>query len=144
MSLPDSTENASAPSSTIREKSLSEYLTAKSDLWHVWNWDVAQRMKIRRKAIAKEAGLEDSWDVGSAVPQIYTDPPGGGVIERTLVRETGGGFVTGALTAVSAGAIVAAGMYGLLRPAPTPPNVDPEVITNTITEEFDIRPRVVE
>jgi hypothetical protein len=55
---------------SVAEKSISAIAKARSRVFNLWHHDVAERMKIRRRGIARDAGLDDSYDVGTFPPQI--------------------------------------------------------------------------
>lgn len=42
-----------------------DFIDRRSQLSEIWLEDICERMKIRRKALAKDAGLDASYDVGS-------------------------------------------------------------------------------
>jgi len=77
---------------------------------NVWLHDVSERMRIRRRAVARDAGLDESFDVGT-----YPEVP-----DEMNVRIDGGSTLRGALIgglllASGAGlAGVAANMAGML------------------------------
>jgi len=68
----------------------------------MWTFDVAERMRIRRKAIARDAGLDESYDVGPAYP---SEGP------QIVNVSNGGGLVKGA--ALAAGLLLGGGGAGL-------------------------------
>ncbi len=73
----------------------------KSLLKNIWAHDVASRLKMRRKAIANDMGLEE-WDVGSYPPhQVMINPPAGGFVKGALLSAgllaAGGGATAGGL-----------------------------------------------
>lgn len=61
-----STENGSESfQEEILRKGIQSDLKGRFRFLNMWQHDVVQRWKIRRKALAKEAGLDDDYDVGS-------------------------------------------------------------------------------
>lgn len=73
----------------------------KSLLKNIWAHDVASRLKMRRKAIANDMGLEE-WDVGSYPPnQVMINAPAGGFVKGALLSAgllaAGGGATAGGL-----------------------------------------------
>ena len=46
-------------------KIVSEKTKVQSLLHNVWAHDLSNRLKMRRKSVAKELGLGDDWDVGN-------------------------------------------------------------------------------
>ena len=91
----------------------------------MWTMDVAERMKIRRKAIARDSGLDESYDVGPAYPQqgpsIVNVSSGGGLIKGALLSSLllagGGGGALGAASWL--------GMFGGAPPAAAPGGAPP-------------------
>ena len=77
---------------TTRHKSLIQNICAH---------DLTNRLKMRRKAIANDMGLEE-WDVGSYPPnQVMINPPAGGLVKGALLSAgllaAGGGATAGGL-----------------------------------------------
>ena len=62
--------------SPVIEQGMASHLKGRNRFLNMWLHDVASRLKIRRKALARDAGLEDSYDVGT-YPQQQTIVRGG-------------------------------------------------------------------
>ena len=105
-------------------KIVSEKTKVQSLLHNVWAHDLSNRLKMRRKSVAKELGLGDDWDVG-------TFPSSTG----TLNEQPRGGVLKGA--ALAAGLLAGGGTGGflvsdLVNPADPQPVV--EAIEETVKE----------
>jgi len=120
------------PSSSILEAAAEAHLTGRNTFLDVWTMDVAERMKIRRKAIARDAGMDESYDVGPAYPQQGPS---------TTIVSQGGGLVKGALLSAallfggggaSLGVASLLGLFGGSTPAAA---VAPEAVEWEITVE---------
>ena len=96
--------------------------------------DVAERMKIRRKAIARDSGLDESYDVGPAYPQqgpsIVNVASGGGLLK-------GAALAAGLLLGGGGASLGAASLLGLFGGSAAPPAaaVVPEATEWEITVE---------
>lgn len=90
----------------------SQLSRAKSLLHNVWTHDVTERLRIRRKTLARDAGLDPSYDVGTYPPH---SPPI--LIEQRQKSGLGtlGSVLLGAglLAGGGAGAV---GLMSLLKP----------------------------
>ena len=104
-------------SPSVLEAAAKAHLTGRNTFLDMWTMDVAERMKIRRKAIARDSGLDESYDVGPAYPQqgpsIVNVSSGGGLIKGALLSSLllagGGGGALGAASLL--------GMFGGTTPA---------------------------
>jgi len=84
----------------------------------MWTHDVAERMKIRRKALAADAGLDDSYDVGTYPDEVTTVIVGRGGGLGPLI----GGVLAGGLGSLGlAAALGAFSMSGTAATVPDPP-----------------------
>lgn len=102
--------------------------------------DVAERMKIRRKSIARDAGLEDSYDVGPAYPsegpQIVNVSHGGGGLLK------GAALAAGLLLGGGGASLGVAAMLGAFvdRPAAVVPATPAPVEWEITVESVDGEP----
>ena len=109
----------SAPGKIVSEKTKVESL-----LHNVWAHDLSNRLKMRRKSVAKELGLGDDWDVGTFPSSTVT-----------INEQSRGGVLKGA--ALAAGLLAGGGTGGflvsdLVNPADPQPVV--EAIEETVKE----------
>jgi len=86
--------------SPIIERGMAAHLRGRNRFLNVMTHDVVERLKIRRKALAVDAGLDESYDVG-------TYPP-----EPSEVTVEGGGWLKG-LVAGGLMSMAGAGALGL-------------------------------
>jgi len=94
----------------------------------MWMHDVAARLQIRRKALARDAGLDDSYDVGT-YPQE----------QQTLIQPGGPGFIKTALVTAAMIGLGGVGAVSALSFLPsTPPTGQPPGAIPAATTEFDI------
>ena len=63
--------------SPVIERGMAAHLKGRNRFLNMWMHDVTSRLKIRRKALARDAGLEDSYDVGTYPPEPQTIVRGG-------------------------------------------------------------------
>ena len=109
----------SAPGKIVSEKTKVQSL-----LHNVWAHDLSNRLKMRRKSVAKELGLGDDWDVGTFPSSTVT-----------INEHQRGGILKGA--ALAAGLLAGGGTGGflvsdLVNPADPQPVV--EAIEETVKE----------
>ena len=86
----------SATGKIVREKTKVQSL-----LHNVWAHDLSNRLKMRRKSVAKELGLGDDWDVGTFPSSTVT-----------INEQQRGGVLKGA--ALAAGLLAGGGTGGFL------------------------------
>ncbi len=117
--------------SPVFERGMSAHLKGRNRFLNMWMHDVAARLQIRRKALARDAGLDDSYDVG-------TYPP-----EQTLIQSGGPSFLKTAL--VTAAMIGLGGAGALSALSVLPSSADPlpaghavETVPAATATEFDI------
>ena len=101
-------------------KIVSEKTKVQSLLHNVWAHDLSNRLKMRRKSVAKELGLGDDWDVGTF--------PSNSV---TINEQPGGGLLKGA--ALAAGLLAGGGTGGFLISDVLNP-ADPQPVVEAIEE----------
>jgi hypothetical protein len=87
--------------SPVIEEGMRAHLQGRNRFLNMWTHDVAERMKIRRKGIAADAGLEPSYDVGTYPSETTTMVQGGpGMVKAALLTAAlmglGGAGVLGA------------------------------------------------
>ena len=82
-------------------KIVSEKTKVQSLLHNVWAHDLSNRLKMRRKSVAKELGLGDDWDVGTFPSSTVT-----------INEQQRGGVLKGA--ALAAGLLAGGGTGGFL------------------------------
>ncbi len=74
---------------SIFERAATAHLRGRNTFLDMWTFDVAERMRIRRKSIARDAGLDESYDVGPAYPsegpQIVNVSNGGGLFKGAVL-----------------------------------------------------------
>ena len=80
---------------------MSAHLKGRNRFLNVWMHDVANRLQIRRKALARDAGLDESYDVGTYPSETTTVVQGGpGMVKSALLTAVlmglGGAGVLGA------------------------------------------------
>lgn len=83
---------------------MSAWVKARSRIFNIWHHDVAERMKIRRRGLARDAGFDESYDVGT-----YPEEP-----STSIVIHEGMGFLRTALLAAVMGAAGLGGGIGLM------------------------------
>ena len=83
---------------------MSAWAKSRSRIFNIWQHDVAERYKIRRRGIARDAGLDESYDVGT-----YPEEP-----STNIVIHEGMGFRRTVLLAVTMGAAGLGGGIGLM------------------------------
>ena len=88
-------------SSPVIEKGMAAHLKARNRLKNMWLHDVTNRLQIRRKALARDAGLDESYDVGTYPGESTTVIQGGpGMVKTSLLTAAlmglGGAGVLGA------------------------------------------------
>ena len=107
--------------SPVFEKGMSAHLKGRNRFLNVMTHDVVERLKIRRKALATDAGLDESYDVG-------TYPPG---VETVNITKGTNPIAAAVLTSVllgtgGAGALGAANLLGMFDKAAPAAAVAPE------------------
>ena len=125
--------------SPIIEEGMRAHLQGRNRFLNMWTHDVAERMKIRRKGIAADAGLEPSYDVGTYPSE-----------QTTVVQGGGPGMVKAALLTAALMGLGGAGVLGasqLLESLPSsramPADVQPPAAVVPATE-FDITVETVD
>ena len=106
-------------------KIVSEKTKVQSLLHNVWAHDLSNRLKMRRKSVAKELGLGDDWDVGTFPSSTVT-----------INEQPGGGLLKGA--ALAAGLLAGGGTGGFLVSDlvnPSAPQPVVEAIEEVVEEE---------
>lgn len=96
--------------SPVFEKGMSAHLKGRNRMLNMWMHDVSERFRIRRKTLAKDAGLDESYDVGTYPSEQTTIVVGGGGMSKALIA--GMMLVTG-----GAGGL---GLSALLSSPPVP------------------------
>ena len=96
-----------------------EKTKVQSLLHNIWAHDLTNRLKMRRKSVAKEMGLSDDWDVGTFPSSTVTinEPSGGGVLKGA---------------ALAAGLLAGGGTGGFLLSDVI--NSDPQPVVETVQE----------
>ena len=80
---------------------MSAHLRGRNRFLNMWMHDVANRLQIRRKALARDEGLDESYDVGTYPSETTTVVQGGpGMVKSALLTAVlmglGGAGVLGA------------------------------------------------
>jgi hypothetical protein len=90
----------------ILKTAAESFLREKNRLRNVWLQDVADRMKIRRKSIANEAGMSEGYDVGtypcSDNSMTVTGASTGAVVTAVLATALGAGALGFAANSIMA------------------------------------------
>jgi len=94
------------------EKAIEAFFKGKARFHNIWQHDIAERLKIRRRGIARDAKLDESYDVGTYPPE----PSSTTIIDN-------GGAIKGALIAAAMIAIGAGGATWLISVLNKPPAV---------------------
>jgi len=123
-------------SSPVVEKGMAAHLKGRNRFLNIMTHDVTERLKIRRKALATDAGLDESYDVGTYPPGVETvnitkgtNPIAAAVLSSVLLG-TGG-----------AGALGAASLLGLFD-RPAAPQVGEQLFDVIIEGAGHGRPKV--
>ena len=88
------------PGKDVLDRSVSAAMKGKQRLLNSWMHDVTERMKIRRKSLARDAGLDDSYDVGtypseeSNINMVVKGAGTAGILGSSVIS---GGLVAGGL-----------------------------------------------
>ena len=87
--------------SPVCGQGMSAHLRGRNRFLNMWMHDVANRLQIRRKALARDAGLDESYDVGTYPSETTTVVQGGpGMVKSALLTAVlmglGGAGVLGA------------------------------------------------
>ena len=87
--------------SPVFGQGMSAHLRGRNRFLNMWMHDVANRLQIRRKALARDAGLDESYDVGTYPSETTTVVQGGpGMVKSALLTAVlmglGGAGVLGA------------------------------------------------
>ena len=86
----------------VIEKGMAAHLKGRNLFLNVMTHDVVERLKISRKALASDAGLDESYDVGTYPPGPETVSinkgmsPVAAMVLSTAMLATGGGGALGA------------------------------------------------
>ncbi len=125
--------------SPVIEEGMSAHLKGRNRFLNMWMHDVANRLQIRRKALARDAGLDESYDVGTY--------PG----ESTTVIQGGPGMVKTSLLTAALMGLGGAGVLGasqLLDALPSsrvrPVDARPPAVVVPAETEFDITVETVD
>ena len=119
--------------SRVFDRGMSAHLKGRNRFLNVMTHDVVERLKIRRKAIAADAGLDESYDVGTYPPGPETVnitkgmSPIAAMLLSTLMLAAGGG-----------GALGIAKMSGAFAPAAAEATVTERVEQRFEDQEFDV------
>lgn len=100
--------------SPIIEEGIRSHLRGRNRFLNVMTHDVVERLRIRRKALADDAGLDDSYDVGTYPPDLTTV-----VMPNNGLARVGLGALMGGLG--SLGVAAALGAFAISRPGPVTP-----------------------
>lgn len=124
------------PANQLADEAIKRHLSGKYGFWKMWAHDVAQRAKIRRKSLAKEAGLPDDSDVGPVWPDSQRD-------SRVYIKH-GGGYLAGAMTSLLTAGAGAALVYFALKAEPPPkPETKVETRTDSTVHDYEVDARIV-
>ena len=84
--------------SRVFDKGMSAHLKGRNRFLNIMTHDVVERLKIRRKALAGDAGLDESYDVGTYPPGPETvnitkgmSPIAAMLLSTTMLAAGGGG-----------------------------------------------------
>ena len=93
-------------SSPVIERGMAAHLKGRNRFLNMWMHDVAERLQIRRKGIARDAGLDDSYDVGTypSEPPSVMNVNGGGWLK---------GMVAGGLMSLAGAGAVGLGLHSM-------------------------------
>ena len=105
-------------------KIVSEKTKVQSLLHNVWAHDLSNRLKMRRKSVAKELGLGDDWDVGTFPSSTVT-----------INEQPRGGVLKGA--ALAAGLLAGGGTGGFLV-SDLVNHADPQPVVEAIEETVEV------
>ena len=122
------------PTQSIIDQVIAAKSKGRNRLHNILTSDVAERLKIRRKAIAKDVGLENDYDVGTYPPVIPES--------ATNIIQKGIGAAGMVLGMVTAGGLVAGGVMlsEFLKDDKKP---ETKVIDNSTREGVKIHPLIV-
>ncbi len=120
--------------SPIIEEGVRSHLRGRNRFLNIMTHDVVERLRIRRKALAADSGLDESYDVGTYPPDVTTVVMDKGRGWLPLVA----GLLTGGLG--TAGVAAALGAFGSAAPMAAPP-AKAQVFDVTI-ESVDGKPKV--
>ena len=86
--------------SPVVEQGMAAHLKQRNRLRNMWLHDVSNRLQIRRKALARDAGLDESYDVGTYPSEVVTIEKRGmnpvvSLLLSGLLMATGGGGAIG-------------------------------------------------
>ena len=104
-------------------KIVNEKTKVQSLLHNVWAHDLSNRLKMRRKSVAKELGLGDDWDVGTFPSSTVT-----------INEQPRGGILKGA--ALAAGLLAGGGTGGFLVSDLVNPS-DPQPVVEAVQETVE-------
>lgn len=86
------------------------HLQGRNRFLNIWSHDVAERLRIRRKGLAADAGLEPSYDVGTYPPELTTVVvPSNGLARIAVGALVGGLGSLGVAAALGAFAVTPSG-----------------------------------
>lgn len=119
--------------SPIVEEGMRSHLRGRNRFLNIMTHDVAERLRIRRKALADDAGLEHSYDVGTYPPDATTV-----VMPSNGLARVGVGALLGGLGSLGVAAALGAFAGG---PSQVPTPVDAQEWEITI-EAVDGKPAV--
>ena len=125
--------------SPIVEEGMRSHLRGRNRFLNVMTHDVVERLKIRRKALAADAGIDESYDVGTYPPEQTTVVVGGGMSKALIA---GMMLVTGVAGGIGLSTLLSASPVGEdVVPAVSP--ASPVEFDVTI-EEVDGRPVITD
>ena len=124
-------------SSPVVEEGIRSHLKGRNRMLNMWMHDVTSRLRIRRKALARDAGLEDSYDVGTYPPEQQTIVQGGlGNVASALL--TAGAMGLGGVGMLAATQLLGSQTSSRATAVPQPP------LAGVIAREFDITVETVD
>lgn len=113
---------------------MSAWAKARSRVFNIWHHDLAERMKLRRRGLARDAGFDESYDVGTYPPEGNTN----------IVINEGMGFLKAALLAAAMGAAGVAGGMAIMSALRGPEKETVEkIIENTTIFDSDIEMEII-
>lgn len=123
-------------SSPIIEEGIRSHLRGRNRFLNVMTHDVVERLRIRRKALADDAGLDNSYDVGTYPPDLTTV-----VMPSNGLARLGLGALAGGLG--SLGVAAALGAFHVSPQSPATSVPDPHAQEWEITiQSVDGKPTV--
>jgi len=125
--------------SPVIEEGMSAHLKGRNRFLNMWMHDVANRLQIRRKALARDAGLDESYDVGTYPGESTTVIQGGpGMVKTSLLT-------AGLMGLGGAGVLAASNFLNAIPSSQSRPvDVQPPAVVAPAETEFDITVETVD